>query len=546
MSHMSVSKKLVIGFALVALLGCFSSVFSVVYLDILNRDIEILSKEALPNITDLGEMRREVLTMRMALREMRNPLYSQAETEVQVQDYQKSQQEYFAAKARYESVPMGSEEKALWERLVKAESELFALNRGYVDYAVKHAGEKDMHDELLKLARQSGQTRAYDEFIALFNSQVAFIVKDNNRINETALRNSINGRVGALIAGALSLIMSLFIGFTLARAITRRVRNATSVLESSADYIRSSSEQLASASQSLASGSSEQAASIEEISSSLEEISSMTKQNADYAAQANKLTADAIGSIDAAHKAMQRSLAASQEIARASGETQKIIKTIDEIAFQTNLLSLNAAVESARAGDAGAGFAVVADEVRSLSMRSAEASRRTAQLIEETIGKVNEGVATFAETGKSIDEVVERSARVQHLVGEIAAASNEQSKGIEQINRGVSEMEKVVQQNAANSEETAASTEELNAQAEEMRASVRVLAAYVFGGSDGDQAAPVQPVAVRATSAPRQPSREKPPLVSPAPALPARPAAHSREFTPEQIIPLDEKDMQDF
>jgi len=546
MSRMSVSKKLVLGFSIVAFLGCLSSALSIIYLNILDRDIEILSKEAMPNITDLGEMRREVLTMRMALREMRNPLYDRTELESFVREYQRSQQEYLVAKGRYESVPMGSEEKALWERVIKAETDLFALNRAYVDYAVKHAGEKDMHGELLKLARQSGQAKAYDDFIAFFNSQVAHIVKENRNINEQALRDSTNGRIGALIAGGASLILSLLIGLSLAKAITGRVRNATGVLETSADYIRSSSEQLASASQNLAAGSSEQAASIEQISSSLEEISSMTKQNADYAAQANKLTVDAISSIDAAHKAMQRSLTASQEIARASGETQKIIKTIDEIAFQTNLLSLNAAVEAARAGDAGAGFAVVADEVRSLSMRSAEASRRTAQLIEETITKVNEGVATFAETGKSIDEVVERSARVQHLVGEIAAASNEQSKGIEQINRGVAEMEKVVQQNAANSEETAASTEELNAQAEEMRASVQALAGYVFGGGEKQsvQAEKKQP----ARPAPAQ--KVDRPVVPPAPAklVPPVPTQHvrTREFTPEQIIPLDEKDMQDF
>ncbi len=356
--------------------------------------------------------------------------------------------------------------------------------------------------------------------------------------------------IAAVVMVALTVLIVWLIAASIARGV---LRHADTMLQS-ANYVRASSEQLAQASQGLAAGSSEQAASIEEISASLEEISGMTKQNADNAAQADKLTHAVIGSIDNAHKAMQKSLAASQEIARASGETQKIIKTIDEIAFQTNLLSLNAAVEAARAGEAGAGFAVVADEVRSLSMRSAEASRRTAELIEETITRVNEGVSVFAESGRAIDEVVEQSGKVQQLVSEIAAASNEQSKGIEQINRGVIEMEKVVQQTAANSEETASSSEELSAQAEEMHATVDRLVGFIGGAetrtAGSGRAAQIRPATRPAAAA--KPVRPVPSatLVRPASSGTAGnapvPARNAREITPEQIIPLDEEDMKDF
>ncbi len=170
-----------------------------------------------------------------------------------------------------------------------------------------------------------------------------------------------------------------------------------------------------------------------------------------------------------------------EEIFLASQETQKIIKSIDEIAFQTNLLALNAAVEAARAGEAGAGFAVVADEVRNLAARSAEAAKSTAELIGSTVDKVSASREVAAKSLSGIEMVVEKSSKVGELIGEISAASQEQSNGIGQINIAVSEMDKVTQQNAANAEESAAAAEELNAQAEQMRDFVGDLSAMITG-----------------------------------------------------------------
>ncbi len=203
----------------------------------------------------------------------------------------------------------------------------------------------------------------------------------------------------------------------------------------------------------LAEASSEQAASGEETSSSLEEMSSMTKQNADNANTANNLMKDANKVITSANTSMGHLTNSMGEISTASEETQKIVKTIDEIAFQTNLLALNAAVEAARAGEAGAGFAVVADEVRNLAMRAADAAKNTADLIEGTVKKIKEGVDLVETTNQGFAEVAESSSKVGTLLGEIAEASGEQAQGIEQINIAVSEMDKVTQQNAAGSEE---------------------------------------------------------------------------------------------
>lgn len=222
------------------------------------------------------------------------------------------------------------------------------------------------------------------------------------------------------------------------------------------DQMGESIGQIIIASQQMAEGASEQAASIEETSSSLEEMSSMTRQNADNSIQANNLMKDATQVVARANGFMTELIKSMGEISKASEETSRIIKTIDAIAFQTNLLALNAAVEAARAGEAGAGFAVVADEVRNLAMRSAEAAKNTADLIEGTVKKVKEGSELVTRTNEAYSEVAVSSAKVGELVGEIAAASTEQAQGIEQINKAVAEMDKVIQQNAANAEELAA------------------------------------------------------------------------------------------
>jgi methyl-accepting chemotaxis protein len=207
----------------------------------------------------------------------------------------------------------------------------------------------------------------------------------------------------------------------------------------------------------LSEAASEQAASIEETSSSLEEMASMTKNNAASTATANTLLVSAMQTIEKANTSMDRLTVSMREIAGASEETQKIVKTIDEISFQTNLLALNAAVEAARAGEAGAGFAVVAEEVRNLALRAAEAAKNSSTLVGDIVGKIRSGEQLVNETNKEFVEVRTSSKKVVELMGEIAAASQEQSQGIGQINTAILQMNTVTQKNAASAEELAAS-----------------------------------------------------------------------------------------
>ena len=207
----------------------------------------------------------------------------------------------------------------------------------------------------------------------------------------------------------------------------------------------------------LESSAGEQAASLEETAASLEEMSAMTRQNAENANQANALMIATNKISQEADSSMVALISSMKDIAQASQETQKIVQTIDGIAFQTNLLALNAAVEAARAGEAGAGFAVVADEVRNLAKRAAEASQNTASLIDDTVAKVNAGVALVEKTSQGFGEVKESNSKVGTLLGEISTASSEQANGISQVNTTVSDMDRVTQENAHHAEELASS-----------------------------------------------------------------------------------------
>lgn len=261
------------------------------------------------------------------------------------------------------------------------------------------------------------------------------------------------------------LAITLAVTYFFSRGLTSPIRRIVNGLKSTSVELRSGSSSIAAAGQTLASNSSEQAASLEETAASLEEITSMTNRNSESAAEADRLVDRSSQGFTLADDSIKQLSAAIEEIYSASEETRKIIKTIDEIAFQTNILALNAAVEAARAGDAGAGFAVVADEVRSLAHRSAEAAGRTATIIGETIDRVEHGQKLSSSTLESFEQVRSDSTELGNIVREIAAASKEQADGLSQINIALSHMDGAVQTNAASAEESASAAQELDAQA---------------------------------------------------------------------------------
>lgn len=281
----------------------------------------------------------------------------------------------------------------------------------------------------------------------------------------------IGGLITLLVAGGLSLVII--------RSTNTALGTITTALLDSSNQVASAAGQVSSASQTLAQGSGEQAASIEETSASLEEMSSMTKRNSDNAQKANELAKQARTVAERGSNDMQDMSTAMQSIKASSDDIAKIIKTIDEIAFQTNILALNAAVEAARAGEAGMGFAVVADEVRNLAQRSAQAAKETAAKIEGAIGNSAHGVQISGKVADVLNEIVSKIRQVDELVAEVSGASREQTQGITQINGAVGQMDQVTQSNAASAEESAAAAQELNAQAMAMKQAVGELSALV-------------------------------------------------------------------
>ncbi len=338
---------------------------------------------------------------------------------------------------------------------------------GYVDYLWPKPGEEEASAKVSYVKAQ----------------------KDWNWIVGTGIyvddvRQQLNSKFGAVFGGiALVIIVTLFVAVLVTRSIIKPLTNAIADINSGSSQVEETATQVASSSQLLAEGTTEQASALEETSSSLEELSAMTRQNAGNAQEVNVLMDDAKDTVVRSSKSMQKLTDSMSVISSASEETQKIIKTIDEIAFQTNLASINAAVEAARAGEAGAGFAVVADEVRNLAMRAAEAAQSTGELIDNSVSSINEGRLLVDQCNSDFAGVAENSEKVAVLVNEIATAAQEQAEGISQINQAITEMDKVTQNNAAGSEETAAASEELDVLADQLKRTVGDLQKVVEGAA---------------------------------------------------------------
>ncbi len=283
------------------------------------------------------------------------------------------------------------------------------------------------------------------------------------------------------LLGIIVLVAGTTVMLLAARSISTPIQKAITVLTQGASQTTEAAQQVSSSSQSLAEGTSTQAASLEETSASIEEIASMAKRSAEGAGSSRDLLESARAAGDTGAEDMRAMSQAMADIKAASDDIAKIIKTIDEIAFQTNILALNAAVEAARAGEAGMGFAVVAEEVRTLAQRSARAAQETSDKIANAIQNTQQGVEISAKVAARLQEIVGKARRVDELIAEVATASKEQSQGVVQINSAVSQMDKVTQANAASAEESASASEELNAQSLTLRDAVASLLGLVDG-----------------------------------------------------------------
>ncbi len=476
MKNWTIGKRIILGFATVLVLVAILAVTSALSLHSIHKNLAMVTEDSLPGLTAISQIKGLVDTIQIDL--LRHMLAAKPEDkktfeddiEAKKQDIQKTLDEY-------EPTMHLDEDRQNFKKLKEAR-----------DYYVKVRGP------LLDLSR-AGKTQEMMDYAVTtvrpaFNAYSAacdVMVKWNAdyghtgavQIERTVGRANLIVTTLSVFAVVIGGMFAFFIVIGTSRVLTRVARS----LNDGSNQVSSAASQVSAASQTLAEGASEQAASLEETSSSLEEMASMTKRNAENAQKANDLAKQARSAADKGVGDMQTMSSAMEAIKVSSDDIAKIIKTIDEIAFQTNILALNAAVEAARAGEAGMGFAVVADEVRNLAQRSAQAAKETASKIEGAIEKTGQGVDISSKVALTLNEIVTKARQVDELVAEVAGASREQTQGITQINTAVGQMDKVTQSNAANAEESAAAAEELNAQATTMKESVMELMQLVGGNS---------------------------------------------------------------
>jgi len=321
------------------------------------------------------------------------------------------------------------------------------------------------------------------------------------------------------------------------RNMTDKLNEIISQVNAASEQIDSGAGQVSDSAQDLSQGATQQASAIEEIGASLGELAGRTQENANNAVTANQLANTARDAAYGGSQQMQQMVTAMQEINESGQNIGKIIKTIDEIAFQTNLLALNAAVEAARAGQHGKGFAVVAEEVRNLAARSAKAARETAELIEGSVQKGQNGTEIANRTAAALEEIVNGIGKTADLVGEIAASSKEQAEGINQVSDGISQIDQVTQRNTAGAEEGAAAAEELSSQSAYMR---QLLAQFHLKGSKTNK---VTTLSLPPAAKPKAPVQKK--VASKQASLPAMAKASNSgwddmEKSSKPVIALDD------
>jgi methyl-accepting chemotaxis protein len=474
MKNWTISRRITVGFAVVLILVAIQAAVSFAKLREVKSEAGDVAADSLPGAIIANKIKsyadeNQLSMLRVLLAKTSD---ERKINEDAISSGKASNDEAFAA---FEKIASDSRERALYEEMLKARARYGEMRTQAI--ALADAGKVDE-----AVAFNASAVRpAFNDYQKVLSDVADYetkgIADSVASLDDDATRSTI-----ITVASAISvLVLGCIIAYVLVSGLNRILGRITVTVTEASNQVSAASSQVSSASQSLAEGSSRQAASLEETSASLEEIGSMTKRNAEGAENLRTISAETSSATETGSQEIGKMVDAMTAIKVSSDNIAKIIKTIDEIAFQTNILALNAAVEAARAGEAGAGFAVVADEVRALAQRAAQAAKETAEKIDDSIAKSAHGMEISAKVANVLKLITERSRSVNERVVEIANGSKEQSQGLGQISTAVSDMDKVTQSNASGAEETAAAAEEMNSQAVSLIESVGELQRLVGG-----------------------------------------------------------------
>ena len=561
--NLKLSSKLLLSFGAILVLTALIGVLSIMQLDRVNQTGTDLARQWLP-------------ATRTAM-----------DVKYQLQRYRSQEQQHVLSATPEEAATYEQTMPKLWEGLLQNVEQLNKFlstdddKRLHAEIVQALAQYSQVHDKAIRLSREQQTAEA----TALLRGEALTISRSVNGKVDSLFEHIDAGAQAADKLGdeiyiasrnliwaivAISMAVGLALAFFIARLISRPLNHAVELAQAVAggdlsrhieststdetgqllqalkqmndslvqivgqihqgsDSIATATQQIATGNQDLSSRTEQQASSLEETAASLEELTSTVKQNAANARQANQLAASASHVAQRGGAVVNQVVDTMTAINTSSRKIVDIIGVIDGIAFQTNILALNAAVEAARAGEQGRGFAVVAGEVRTLAQRSAEAAKEIKHLIDDSVGKVEEGNSQVASAGETMSEIVDSIKRVTDIMGEITAASDEQTSGIEQINQAVIQMDQVTQQNAALVEESAAAASSLQDQAQQLSQTVRVFKLASGPASLGMPAGrPAAPARATAGIAAPRPATAKAPAVAAAPRPALAPAAPRR------------------
>jgi methyl-accepting chemotaxis protein len=475
MSNWTVRRSIALGFAVLIITLGFICAFNHLTMRRVSRDMNAVAEDYLPEAQLATAFEREILNARIHF------IYH-----VTIQKPGSLEAGWERFGKVHELMPKLSEQVARSEKLAALREPTRELAADLSSYevvlkqileAVKK-GENKGEAFAALLTRWASLGGRLVTAAGLLSRQCSELAGKSSQDSATSL-NTAGARTVA--AGVAATVLAVFIGWYVTRRITARLMESVAELKDAAYQVAAASAEVESSSQGLARGASEQSASIEETSAACTEINSVASRNVDDArSMANAMSRSREAS-ESGRIAIDKMVAAMQEVAATNARVAKVIKVIDEIAFQTNILALNASVEAARAGEAGMGFAVVADEVRSLAQRSAQAASETSEIIGQSVTKTNAGLSHVEEVATIIRTAAADSASVQQMADNVSAGSAEQTKGLKQIAESLSRLEQMTQHFAASSEESAGASSTLSSQAQKLTGVAQSLASLVGG-----------------------------------------------------------------